>query len=359
MTALAPLLQAYFTERLAQRGVSPHTVTAYRDTWRLLLGFTRDRLRVTPSALDVGQLDATLIGAFLDHLEADRRNTVRTRNLRLVAIHSLFAYAALRCPEHAATIQRVLAIPTKRSDTTMVTFLTRTEADALLAAPDRDTPLGRRDHALLAVAVQTGLRVSELTALTWADVTLGVGAHLRTNGKGRKQRCTPLTKPVARLLAGWAAERHPVPTDHVFPTRAGGRLSSDSVTDLLAKHVATAIRACPSLANKNVTPHTLRHTAAMDLLQAGADTAVIALWLGHATTRSNPALPARRPQNQRTGARAGRAAAGRTPPLHASRSAARVPRKPVIMPAPSPEIAAPGRETPPRTAGPGITTDPE
>jgi integrase/recombinase XerD len=286
VTALAPVLQAYFSDRLAQRGVSPHTVTAYRDTWRLLLGFTRDRLGRAPSTLDLSELDAELIGAFLDHLEADRHNTVRTRNLRLIAIHSLFAYAALRCPEHAGTIQRVLAIPTKRPDTTTVTFLTRAEADALLAAPDRDTALGRRDHVLLAVAIQTGLRVSELTALTWGDVNLGVGAHIRCEGKGRKQRCTPLTKPISKMLTGWAAERSAAPTDQMFATRLGGRLSSDAVTDLLAKHLATADRTCPSLATKHVTPHTLRHTAAMDLLQAGVDTAVIALWLGHASTRS-------------------------------------------------------------------------
>lgn len=286
MTALAPLLQAYFTDRLAQRRVSPHTIRAYRDTWRLLLGYTRERTGTAPSALDLGQLDAALVGAFLDHLETDRHNTIRTRNLRLAAIHSLFDYAALRCPEHAATIQRVLAIPVKRPDATMVTYLTHEEVDALLAAPDLDTPLGRRDHVLLALAVQTGLRVSELTALTWNDVSLGAGAHVRCDGKGRKQRSTPLTKPVVRLLKDWVEEQHPATNDPIFGNRLGGPLSRDAVADLLAKHVRSAAQRCPSLAAKNVTPHTLRHTAAMELLHAGIDASVIALWLGHASTRS-------------------------------------------------------------------------
>lgn len=286
MTALAPLLQAYFTDRLAQRGLSAHTIRAYRDTWRLLLGYTRDRTGTAPSTLDLAQLDADLVGAFLDHLEAARHNTIRTRNLRLAAIHSLFGYAALRCPEHAGTIQRVLAIPVKRPDTTMVTYLTREEVDALLGAPDLGIPLGRRDHVLLAIAVQTGLRVSELTALTWNDVSLGVGAHVRCDGKGRKQRSTPLTKPVVALLKDWADEQRPATSDRIFCTRLGGPLSRDAVADLLAKHVANAAQHCPSLKLKNVTPHTLRHTAAMELLQAGIDTSVIALWLGHASTRS-------------------------------------------------------------------------
>lgn len=293
MTALAPVLQAFFSDRLSQRGVSPHTVISYRDTWRLLLTYARDRTGTAPSTLDLAQIDAELVGAFLDHLEVDRHNSARTRNLRLTAIHSLFSYAALRCPEHAATIQRVLAIPAKRPNSRLVTFLTRPQADALLAAPDRSTWLGRRDHVLLAVAVTTGLRVSELTGLTAADVVLGVGAHVRCHGKGRKDRVTPLNKPVARLLADWLNELCPSASGQVFPTRGGGQLSSDAVADLLAKHIAAATRVCPSLAGKHVTPHTLRHTAAMDLLQAGVDTTVIALWLGHASTRStNPYLHA-------------------------------------------------------------------
>ncbi len=286
MTSLAPILESYFTQRLAQRQASPHTVASYRDTFCLLLRFAQQQRGKPPSALDVADLDAPLIGAFLDHLEHERGNSAATRNNRLAAIHSLFAYAALRCPEHAALIQRVLAIPQKRRDTAIISFLTRAEADALLASPDRATCLGRRDHALLLVAIQTGLRVSELTGLTCGDVELGPAASLRCTGKGRKQRCTPLTKPTARLLRNWLAARHAAPADPLFPTRAGGPLSPDAVADLLAKHAAAAARRCASLAAKRVTPHTLRHTAAMTLLHAGVDTSTIALWLGHATTKA-------------------------------------------------------------------------
>jgi site-specific recombinase XerD len=219
-------------------------------------------------------------------LHRERGNSGATRNTRLAAIHSMFTFAALRHPEHADLIGRVLTIPHRRNDVTIVSFLTRPETEALIAAPDRITMLGRRDHALLVVAVQTGLRVSELTGLTCADVTIGSGAHVRCTGKGRRERATPLTRATARLLTGWLRERACQPTDPLFPTRAGGRLSTDAVSDLLAKHVATATRRCPSLAAKHVTPHTLRHTAAMNLLQAGVDTATIALWLGHAGTKA-------------------------------------------------------------------------
>lgn len=286
MTALAPILQAYFTQRLAQRQASAHTIASYRDTFSLLLRFARQRLGTPPSRLDLAEVDAALVGAFLDHLETERGNGAATRNNRLAAIHSLFSYAALRCPEHAATIARVLAIPPKRTDTTIVSFLTQDEVDALLTSPDRATRPGRRDHALLLVAVQTGLRVSELTGLTCGDVTLGAGANLRCQGKGRKQRCTPLTRPTARVVRDWLTERRGDPADPLFPNRAGGRLSTDAVADLLTKHVTTAAHRCPSLMTKRVTPHTLRHTAAMTLLRAGVDTSTIALWLGHAGTKA-------------------------------------------------------------------------
>ena len=286
MTALAPILQAYFTQRLAQRQASPHTVASYRDTFSLLLRFAQQHLGKPPSRLDVTDVDAALVGAFLDHLETGRRNSAATRNNRLAAVHSLFSYAALRCPEHAATIGQVLAIPAKRTDTTIVSFLTTVEVQALLASPDRATRPGRRDYVLLLVAVQTGLRVSELTGLTCGDVTLGAGANLRCRGKGRKERCTPLTRPTARVVRDWLTERHGEPTDPLFPNRAGGRLSADAVADLLAKHLATAADRCPSLKAKRVSPHTLRHTAAMTLLRAGVDTSTIALWLGHAGTKA-------------------------------------------------------------------------
>lgn len=282
MSGLAPVMEGFFTERLlAQRRASPHTIASYRDALRLLLAFVQRRTGKAPSKLAIEDLDAVVIGAFLDHLEHERHNSVRTRNNRLAAIHSLFAYAALRHPEHAALIQRVLAIPAKRMDRQLISFLTDDEVDAMLAAPDRDTWVGRRDHALLLIAVQTGLRVSELTSLTCADVELGTGAHVRCHGKGRKERITPLTIQVCAAMRVWLAERSGAPGDAVFPSRRGGPLSSDAVAFLVAKHVRTAARECPPLGTKTVTPHVLRHTCAMRLLAVGVDITVIALWLGH------------------------------------------------------------------------------
>jgi site-specific recombinase XerD len=282
MTALAPTLQAFFTDRLTrQRQASPHTIAAYRDTWRLLLGHAARHTGTQPSLLDLADLDARLICDFLDHLEHERGNTARTRNARLAAIHSLFRYAALRHPEHAETIARVLAIPPKRFDKALVTYLTEPELAALLAAPDRSTWAGRRDHALILLAAQTGLRISELTGLTISDVHLGTGAHVCCTGKGRKQRITPLTTTTTAVLRAWLAERHGQPEQPLFPARADGQLSRDAVERRIAKHTAAAAARCPSLNAKTVTAHTLRHTAAMRLLHAGTDTSVIALWLGH------------------------------------------------------------------------------
>jgi site-specific recombinase XerD len=282
MTALAPVLQAFFTDRLiTQRHASPNTIAAYRSTLRLLLRFSSAQTGKTPSKLDIADLDAPLITAFLDHLEDDRHNTVRTRNWRLAAIHSLFGYAALRHPEHAATIQRVLAIPTKRHQRKLLTWLTEPEVDALLAAPDRATWAGRRDHAMLVLAVQTGLRISELIALSRSDLTLDIGAHVRCMGKGRKERATPLTALTVAVLRPWLAEHTGSPDSPLFPTRTGTHLSHDAIEHRLTNHVATARNRCPTLTDKHVTMHTLRHTAAMRLLHAGVDVAVIALWLGH------------------------------------------------------------------------------
>jgi len=286
MTALAPVLQAFFTRHLAQRRVSPHTIASYRDCFRLLLHFTQARTGKAPATLELGDLDADLIGAFLNHLEVDRRNGIETRNLRLCAIHSMFTYAAICCPEQAEVIKRVLAIPPKRPNVTIVSFLTPAETSALLNAPDQHTPIGRRDHALLLTAIQTGLRVSELTALRCRDLTFGTGANVYTIGKGRRDRHTPLTPATAKLLRAWLHERRAEPEDPVFTTRTGGRLSTDAVEDLLDKHVAAATIACSSLATKRVTPHTLRHTCAMNLLAAGVDLATIALFLGHSSTRA-------------------------------------------------------------------------
>lgn len=282
MTALAPTLQAFFTDRLArQRHASPHTIAAYRDTWRLLLAYASATTGKQPSQLDLADLDAPLVAAFLDHLEHQRGNSPRTRNARLSAICSLFRYAVLRCPEHAETIARVLAIPPKRYDKALVTWLTEPELAALLAAPDRTTWAGRRDHALILLAAQTGLRISELAGLTIGDVYLGAGAHVSCTGKGRKQRITPLTAGTAAVLRTWLAERGGHPDQPLFPTRTGGRLSRDAIEHRLAKHTAAAAARCPSLHAKKITAHTLRHTAAMRLLHAGTDTSVIALWLGH------------------------------------------------------------------------------
>jgi integrase/recombinase XerD len=287
MSALAPTMQAFFTERLqGQRQASPNTIAAYRDTFRLLLAFAEQQTGKTPSKILVADLDADPIGAFLDHLQHERANSTSTRNARLAAIRSLFNYAALRHPEHADTTARVLAIPPKRGPQAIVTFLSDGEIDALLAAPDRERWTGRRDHALLLTMIQAGLRVSELTGLNSAEVTLASGPHLRCHGKGRKQRVTPLTPQTAQVLRVWRQERAGNPDDPLFPTSRGSRLSRDAVAWLLAKHVATAAHACASLKTKPISPHTLRHTAAMRLLHAGVDITVIALWLGHEGTQT-------------------------------------------------------------------------
>lgn len=281
-TTLAFLLESFFTQRLMnQRQASPHTISSYRDTFRLLLQFTQRRLNKPPSQLTFEEIDAPLIAAFLEDLEKGRGITARSRNLRLTAIRSFFRYAAYEEPSCASQIQRVLAIPSKRHTRRLVHFLDRPEVDALLAAPDQTTWFGRRDHALLLVAVQTGLRLSELVGLRRSDVTLGTGAHVRCMGKGRKERCTPLTKTTVAVLKAWLREPARQNTEALFSNARGGRLSADSVEDLVDKHVAVASQACPSLRKKRVTPHVLRHTAAMELLQAGVDRAVIALWLGH------------------------------------------------------------------------------
>lgn len=282
MTALANTLQAFFTERLIrQRHVSQHTVAAYRDALRLLLSFAAQRTGAQPARLDIADLDAPLIAAFLDHLERDRGNSVRTRNARLAAIHSLYRYAALQHPDQADTIQRVLAIPPKRFDRALVTFLTASEIDALLDAPDCLTWTGRRDRAMLLLAIQTGLRVSEFIGLKCCDVHLGTGPHVACHGKGRKDRITPLTNPTVAVLRVWLAERGGQLTDPLFPNRRGRMLTRDAVERRLTKYAAIATQHCPSLRGKKITAHALRHAAAMQLLRAGVDTSVIALWLGH------------------------------------------------------------------------------
>lgn len=278
---LAPTLQAFFTTRLtSQFGASPHTVAAYRDTWQLLLRYAADTTGTPPQALDLSALTAEVISAFLTHLEVVRGNAVTTRNARLAAVHAFFGYAAYRHPEHASTISQVMAIPAKRHHRTDLTYLTPPEVTALLAAPDQTTRAGRRDHALIQLAVTAGLRVSELTGLTLGELHLGTAAHVVCHGKGRKNRVTPLDAQTVGVLRAYTTSL-PTGADVVFPTRTGTRMSRDAVATRLAQHTATASTSCPTLTNKNVTPHTLRHTAAMRLLAAGIDSTVIAVWLGH------------------------------------------------------------------------------
>lgn len=287
MSPLAPTLQKFFTDRLLlQRQASPATIAAYRDTYRMLLGFISNRRKLAPATLDFADLDAPTIAAFLTHLETERHNSTRSRNARLAAIHSLFRFAALEHPEHADLIARVLAIPQKRFERTILTFLTKEEIEAILAVPDRDTWIGRRDHALLTVAVQTGLRVAELTSLCRQDLTLTTGPHVRCRGKGRKQRATPLTAGTVTTLREWMKAHDAQPDSPLFPTRHGTPLSTDAVERLVKKYATAAATRCPSLATRRVTPHTLRHSAAMFLREAGVDISVIALWLGHESITS-------------------------------------------------------------------------
>jgi len=283
MTAIAPLIQAFFTERLAnQRQASPHTIRTYKLTFSLLLRFAQQRLGKAPSHLLLDELDAALITAFLHHLETERHNRVRTRNARLAAIHSFFHYIAVRVPDHADRIRRILHIPQKRFERRMVDFLSREELEAILAAPDRATRVGRRDHALLLLASQTGLRVAELIRLRLDQILPGPHAYLRCMGKGRKERCVPLTAQTLTVLRAWLRERGgDAPLAPLFPSARGGPLSPDALEKIVARHAATATARCPSIAEKRVTPHVLRHTAAMQLRKAGVDLSVIALWLGH------------------------------------------------------------------------------
>jgi site-specific recombinase XerD len=282
MTPLAPLVQSFFTDRLAnQRQASPHTIAAYRLAFSLLLRFARDRLGRAPSDLGLEHLDAPFVASFLQHLELERNNSVQTRNARLAAIRSFYRYIAVLVPEHADRVKRILDIPRKRCDRELVDFLTRAELEALLATPDRESWFGRRDHALLLVAVQTGLRASELVNLRIDQIVSGKHAHVQCTGKGRKQRCVPLTRQTMAVVRAWLRLRGGGPTDPVFPSSRRGVLSLDALAKIVHKHAATAAVACPSIREKRITPHVLRHTAAMQLRQAGVDLSVIALWLGH------------------------------------------------------------------------------
>jgi integrase/recombinase XerD len=281
------LLQSFFVDRLLrQLQASAHTIACYRDSFRLLLQFAAQRLGTAPSELRIEDFETPFIGEFLDYLEKERGNCARTRNARLAVIHSFFRYVSLQEPAYALLCQRVIAMPSKRHERKPIAFLDRTEVEALIAVPDTSIWTGRRDRTLLIVAVQTGLRVSELIELHCQDVVLGTGAHVCCEGKGRKHRCTPLRQDAATMLKGWLKERMGQPTDVVFPSIRGGPLSRDAVERIVTKHAAMAQKHCPSLKRKTVTPHVLRHTAAMDLLQSGVDRSVIALWLGHVSVET-------------------------------------------------------------------------
>lgn len=290
MNALATSLQTYFTTFAhTERDLSANTISSYRDTWRMLLKYLTTALGVPTDRLDFDAVTATNVTGFLDHLEQERGNNAKTRNTRLTAIRSVLGRALPDHPEHAATITQVLAIPPRRTARPVIEFLVPAEVDALLAAPDRQTWTGRRDHALLAMTIQTGLRISEVSSLTYDDIHLGTGPHIACTGKGRRQRITPLTKTTVTTMTNYLAERSTRSGSALFCGPHGQPLSRDALEHRLAKHVLTATATCPSIAAKHVTMHTLRHTAAMNLLAAGVDVAVIALWLGHADTHSTDA----------------------------------------------------------------------
>jgi integrase/recombinase XerD len=283
----AQLLQDFFLRRLMQqRGVSVRTVESYRDAFELLLGFVEQRTGKSPSALQLADLDAPLVLDFLDHLETGRGNTTRTRNARLAAIHSFMRYAAVRDPASLPITGRVLAIPAKRFDRPVLGYLTREQIAAILAAPDRGTWSGHRDQVLLATTYNTGARVSEITNLRVRDVLLDRNTAVHLHGKGRRQRVIPLWKNTATQLRGWLNRIDSGPDAPVFPNRTGAPLTRSGIRDRLDRAVAVAEQHCPSLHGQHVTPHTLRHSTAMHLLQSGTDLAVIALWLGH----SSPAV---------------------------------------------------------------------
>lgn len=276
------LLQRFFTERLCtQMNASPNTIAGYRDTFRLLLRYASTRRGKQPTRLKVDDLDADLVADFLTHIEAERRNGARSRNTRLAAIRSFFRFVAMSEPAYLLHCQRILAMPSKRYVKKTVSFLDDEEITAFLAAPDRTRWLGRRDHMILLVALQTGLRASELVGLRRCDVVLGTGAHIRCDGKGRKERCTPLRRETARLMEIWLKELDGDGDAPLFPTLRGQALSRDALERLVRRHGEAAARACQSLTGRRVTPHMLRHSTAMQLLRHGVDQSVIALWLGH------------------------------------------------------------------------------
>ncbi|MGH3826230.1 MAG: tyrosine-type recombinase/integrase [Pseudonocardiaceae bacterium] len=289
MSTLTATPQAFFTTYLTgQKAASAHTISAYRDTWRMLLTYLRDTTGTQPADIEFTDLGTEAVTGFLTHLETQRHNSVRTRNARLAAIHSVFSYAAYRHPEHTDVIARVLAIQTKNTHTTIVTYLTDPEVEALLHGPDQATRTGHRDHAIPLTLITTGLRVGELIALTHQDLHLTKPAHLRVHGKGRKDRITPLNPTTATTLRRWTAQSPPRHQHSPVFTAQGSTtpISTDAIAARIRVHTTTATKTCPTLTSKNLTPHTLRHTTAMRMLDAGIDITTIALWLGHESTES-------------------------------------------------------------------------
>jgi integrase/recombinase XerD len=283
----ASLVQEFFCVRLIQqKNASTKTVASYRDTFRLLLGYLEQVHKKRPTALAMTDLDAPMLTAFLDHLEKQRHNSARTRNVRFAAIRSFMKYAASRDPASLPIIQRVLAIPMKRFARPALTYLSRDEVTAVLEAPDGSTWSGQRDRVLFALLYNTGARVSEAIALRRSDVALDASRSVRLTGKGRKQRTVPLWKSTAEQLRGWAAKISTDSAAHLFPNRDGRPLSRSGVEKRLKEAVEAGVRRCPSLVGKRVSPHTMRHTTAMHLLQSGVDITVIALWLGHESTET-------------------------------------------------------------------------
>lgn len=279
-TLIGPLLQGFFVEHLAQqKHVSPQTIASYRDAFRLLLQYAHKRLKTEPALLDVTALDAPLILSFLDSLETDRHNCIRSRNIRLAAIRSFFRWLTLRNPEIVGIATRILAIPVKRTVRRLIAPFTREEIDALLAAPNQADWQGRRDHALLLTLYNTGARVSEITALRRDQVQFASSTFVHLLGKGRKERNLPLWPKTARTLKVWFRELESSTTPLAFPSTRGQRLSRNGV-DYILKH-AVAHANCPSLGSKRIHPHAIRHTTGSHLLQSGVDISVIALWLGH------------------------------------------------------------------------------
>lgn len=281
-TDFPTLLKGFFSTRLIQQcQVSEHTIVSYRDTFRLLVHYAQKILGKPPQALAVDDFNTNFVTGFLNHLEDQRGNGARTRNVRLAAIRSLFRYIALHEPRHAALSQQILAIPNKRYTRQLVDYLNSDQVSTLLQAPDRNTWVGRRDHALLLVALQTGMRTSELINMSWADVHLGQGPHVRCRGKGRKKRCVPLRRDSKTVLRHWLKERRGQANDTVFVNQRNQPLTHDSLAYLVSRNLTVARSLCPALTKKRITPHSLRHTCAMTLLQGGVDQATIALWLGH------------------------------------------------------------------------------